>query len=148
MSRWTGPPGTLGEEVGGTVVVVGFSAQQKNLRPQQFFLRDCPFNRCHLRCALLAHGKNARKSVPQLWRGVWCFFDEVEKTPNPTIKRRPRLSLPLQIFGLQPPRTPRTPRGAILSMCVLVDSHHLQLDRTRKSARIVPCSLCASVSPW
>jgi hypothetical protein len=34
---------------------------------------------CCLRTA-----KNARCRLPQLYSGVYCFFDEVEKTINPT----------------------------------------------------------------
>jgi hypothetical protein len=37
---------------------------------------------CVLCC--LRTAKNARCCVPQLYRGVWCFFGEVEKTPDPT----------------------------------------------------------------
>ena len=37
---------------------------------------------CMVCCLPMA--KTARRRVPQLWSGVSCFFDDVEKTRNPT----------------------------------------------------------------
>jgi hypothetical protein len=45
---------------------------------------SCGLTRFHLFCVLVAHGKNARSRVPQLYGGVCWFFDEVEKPTNPT----------------------------------------------------------------
>jgi hypothetical protein len=43
---------------------------------------------CGVLC--LRTAQNARKSVPQLYSGVWCVFGEVRKKPNPTRMRSVR----------------------------------------------------------